>query len=100
MFFQSRSVAGMSLPPLAAVAAIERASMSATAASWPWPGFEPSRLGKLRVVCLSESEPCAGVSAAPKHGPQNAVWTMAPRLISFSVAPLLIRAEATGTLAG
>ena len=45
-----RSVAAVSTPPAAAVAAMERASMSATPVSWPFPGFEPSRLGKFRVV--------------------------------------------------
>ena len=52
--------------------------MRATALSWPFPGLEPSRLGKLRVVCRMERPLLAGVSPAPKHGPQNAVRTMAP----------------------
>ena len=44
------SMAGVRMPPFAVVAAILRASISATPASWPLPGLEPSRLGKLRVV--------------------------------------------------
>ena len=76
-----RSVAEVSRPPLAAVAAIERASMRATAESWPSPGLEPSRLGKLRVVWRMESPLFAGVSPAPKQGPQNAVRTVAPASI-------------------
>ena len=42
--------ADVSTPPFAAVAAIERASISATEAICPSAGLEPSLLSKLRVV--------------------------------------------------
>ena len=68
----SNSVAGVSIPLLAAVAAMERASMSATEEIWPFCSFEPSLLGKFRVECRMLNALFAGVSPAPKQGPQNA----------------------------
>ncbi len=65
-------------PPFAAVAAIDLASIRATEASCPPSGFEPSRFGKFLVVCLMLSPLLAGVSHAPKHGPQKAVLIVAP----------------------
>ena len=84
------------MPPFAAVAAIERASMSATALSWPAPGLEPSRFGKLRVAWRMLSALFAGVSPAPKHGPQNAVFTMAPVAMRSEMAPFASRSINTG----
>ena len=46
---KSNSVAGVSTPLLAAVAAIERASISATEEIWPFCNLEPSLLGKFLV---------------------------------------------------
>ena len=89
MYVTSRSVAAVSLPPFAAVAAMERASISATAAIWPSPGLEPSRLGKLRVVCRMENSPLAGVSPAPKHGPQKHSRKMTPAEIRSKTRPVL-----------
>ena len=57
--------------------------MSATVETCPLEGLEPSRLGKLRVVCRMESAPCAGVSPAPKQGPQKAVFITAPASMKF-----------------
>ena len=93
---QSKACAEVSTPPFAAVAAMERASISATAAIWPFPGLEPSRLGKLRVVCRMLNPLWAGVSPAPKQGPQNAVRITAPAPISSVTAPLVIRSASTG----
>ena len=49
------SSALVSRPPRAALAAMERASIKATADVWPWPGLLPSRLGKFRVCLLYTS---------------------------------------------
>ena len=82
------SVAGVRMPPLAVVAAMLRASIRATPASWPLPGLEPSRLGKLRVVWRMDSAPLAGTSPAPKQGPQKAVRMVAPLAISSLITPV------------
>jgi len=82
------------------VAAIERASISATDAIWPFPGLEPSRLGKLRVLWRIERPPLAGTSPAPKQGPQKAVRTVAPVCMSFAIAPFSTRLMKTGWLDG
>ncbi len=74
--------------------------MSATAESWPPDGLEPSRLGKLRVEWRMDSAPLAGVSPAPKQGPQKAFLSTAPAAISLAVEPLRTRARACGSLAG
>ena len=72
------SVAAVRTPPHDAVAAIERASISATPLSCPSEGFEPSLLGKLRVVCLIERALFEGTSPAPKQGPQKQGLNTAP----------------------
>ena len=77
-------------PLFAAVAAIERASIRATDEIWPFWSFEPSRFGKLRVECLIENALFAGVSPAPKHGPQKAVLSTAPVSIILAAHPFLI----------
>ena len=79
----------VSTPPFAAVAAIERASISATDAIWLLAGLLPSLDSKLRVVCLIDSALLAGTSPAPKHGPQNALLTLAPLLTRSAIAPFL-----------
>ena len=94
------SVAGVRMPPARVVAAMERASISATPAIWPLPGLEPSRLGKLRVVWRMDSEPLAGTSPAPKQGPQKAVRTVAPPAIRLARAPIFISAIMVGWLEG
>ena len=66
---------------------MERASIRATPAIWPSPGLEPSRFGKLRVVWRMDSSPLAGVSPAPKQGPQKLSRKMAPALIRSATAP-------------
>ena len=85
--FTSTSVAAVKYPLFAAVAAIERASINATDAIWPFCTLEPSRFGKFLVECRMENALLAGVSPAPKHGPQNAVLTIAPVSINFATAP-------------
>ena len=81
------SVAAVMYPPFLAVAAMDLASIRATALICPSPGFDPSLLGKLRVVCLSESPLFAGTSPAPKHGPQNEGLMIAPASSRASVLP-------------
>ena len=88
------------MPPLAVVAAILRASISATPASCPLPGLEPSRLGKFRVVWRMDSAPLAGTSPAPKQGPQNAVRTVAPLAISWLMTPVRTSSIMMGWLPG
>ena len=83
-----------------AVAAIERASIRATEASWPCAGIDPSRFGKFRVVCRTQRALLAGVSPAPKQGPQKAVRITAPAAISFSMERFLISSRNIGWLAG
>ena len=83
------SVAAVRYPLFAAVAAIERASINATEAICPLCTLEPSRFGKLRVECLMENPLFAGVSPAPKHGPQNAVFITPPAAIILAAAPFL-----------
>ena len=81
---------------MAAVAAMERASMRATAENWPLPGFEPSRFGKLRVVWRMLKALFAGVSPAPKQGPQKAVLNIAPAARRSATAPLRTKSMYTG----
>ena len=76
--FPHHSVAGVRRPLFAAVAAIERASIRATEEICPLWILEPSRFGKFLVEWRILKALFAGVSPAPKHGPQNAVFTMAP----------------------
>ena len=89
-------MAGVNIPPLAAVAAILLASISATEDICPFPGFEPSLLGKFLVTCLILSIPFAGVSPAPKHGPQNAVLIVAPAAINSDIEPFWTSSIITG----
>ena len=71
-------MAGVSTPLLAAVAAMERASIRATEEIWPFWSLLPSLLGKLRVEWRILNALLAGVSPAPKQGPQKAVFMTAP----------------------
>ena len=87
-------------PPFAAVAAIERASMRATEAVCPSRGFEPSRFGKFLVVWRRLKPRFAGVSPAPKHGPQKAVLTTAPADIRSSRHPFAASSIIAGWLPG
>ncbi len=96
----SISIADVRYPLLAAVAAIERASISATEAICPSVTFEPSLLGKLRVECLIDSPLLGGTSPAPKHGPQNAERTVAPVAIISAITPFLTSSINTGWLDG
>ena len=88
------------MPPLAAVAAMERASMSATSESCPCPGFDPSRLGKLRVVWRMLRPLFDGTSPAPKHGPQNAGFITTPASMRSAVMPSRVTAIDTGVDCG
>ena len=88
------------MPPLTVVAAMLRASISATPASCPLPGLEPSRLGKLRVVWRMDSAPLAGTSPAPKQGPQNAVRMVAPLAIRSVRTPVRVSSIMMGWLPG
>ena len=63
--------------------------------SWPLPGLLPSLLVKFRVVWRIESPLLAGVSPAPKQGPQNAVLTTAPAAIRSVIAPFFTRSMKT-----
>ena len=100
MYSTSISVAGVRYPLLAAVAAIDLASISATDAICPFCNLLPSLLGKLRVECLILNALLAGVSPAPKHGPQNAVFITPPASIIEAAAPFLISSIYTGIDAG
>ena len=86
--------------PAAAVAAMERASISATPDIWPLPGLEPSRLGKLRVVWRRLRPLLAGTSPAPKQGPQKLGLMTAPHSSRSVVAPMRVSSRLTGTLVG
>ena len=81
---------------MAAVAAMLRASINATAAICPWPGLDPSRLGKFRVLCRIDRPLLPGVSPAPKQGPQKAVFTTAPAAIRSPSIPFFIKSMYTG----
>ena len=74
--------------------------MSATPAICPSPGLLPSRLGKLRVVWRMESSPLAGVSPAPKQGPQKHSRMIAPAEAMSVSAPFFISSMAAGMLPG
>ena len=89
-------MAGVILPPQRAVAA----SMRHTAANWPSPGLEPSRLGKFRVVCRRLRPLWAGTSPAPKQGPQKLGLMTAPLCSRSAVAPIFVSSRLTGTLVG
>ena len=93
-------VADVNTPLLAAVAAIDLASMRATDDICPFCSLLPSRLGKFLVECLIENALFAGVSPAPKHGPQNAVLSTAPVSRSFAAHPFLISSMYIGIEAG
>ena len=67
----------------------EITSIRATALIWPSPGLEPSRFGKLRVVWRMENSPLAGVSPAPKQGPQKHSRKMPPAETMSATAPFL-----------
>ena len=84
------------MPLFLAVAATDLASISATADICPEPGFEPSLFGKFLVVCLIDNPLFAGVSPAPKQGPQKAVFTTAPLSIRSATAPFLVVSINTG----
>ena len=68
----------------------KRQSISATDAICPLLTFEPSRFGKFLVEWRIENALFAGTSPAPKHGPQNAVLTVAPVSMIFAMLPFLI----------
>jgi len=85
---------------LAAVAAIDLASISATEEICPFCNLLPSLLGKLRVECLILKALLAGVSPAPKQGPQNAVFITPPAAIISAAHPFLINSIYTGIEAG
>ena len=72
------SSAEVKYPPLNAVAAMDLESISATEAIWPPAGLEPSRFGKFLVLWRIQKSLLPGASEAPKHGPQNAVFTRTP----------------------
>ena len=88
--------AEVSTPPFAAVAAMERASMSATDAICPSAGLEPSRLSKFLVVWRTEKPLLQGTSPAPKQGPQKQGLSTAPLSIRAAAAPLLTSAILAG----
>ena len=96
----SQSVAAVRKPLLAAVAAIDLASISATDDICPFCNLEPSLLGKFLVECLIENALFAGVSPAPKQGPQNAVLTIAPVSMRSARRPFLASSIYIGVLAG
>ena len=96
----SKSVAGVSTPLFALVAAMERASISATEDICPFCSFEPSRLGKFLVEWRILNAWFAGVSPAPKQGPQNAVLSTAPVSISAAAQPFFTNSIYTGMEAG
>ena len=75
---------------LAAVAAMERASISATEEIWPFCSLEPSLLGKFLVEWRMLNALLAGVSPAPKQGPQKAVFITAPVSSRAAAQPFLI----------
>ncbi len=77
-----------------------RASISATKLICPSPGLEPSRLMKLRVVWRMEKAPLAGVSPAPKQGPQKASRSITPLSTRSAATPLRLMASVTGWLPG
>ena len=76
------------------------ASMRATADIWPFAGLEPSRLAKLRVAWRMDRVLLAGVSPAPKQGPQKADFTSAPASMSFASTPSRMRARLMGVEEG
>ena len=69
-----------------------RASIKATMEIWPWPGLEPSRLGKLRVVWRMLRPLLEGTSPAPKHGPQKAGLMTTPASMRSLVTPARLAA--------
>ena len=79
---------------------MERASMSATPDICPSPGLLPSRFGKFRVVWRMENSPLAGVSPAPKHGPQKHSRMIAPAEAMSVSAPFFISWIYAGMLPG
>ena len=79
---------------------MDRASIRHTAANWPSPGLEPSRLGKFLVVWRRLRPLWAGTSPAPKQGPQKLGLITAPLWSRSAVAPVFVSSRLTGTLVG
>ena len=88
------------MPLFAAVAAMERASISATEDICPFWTLEPSLLGKFLVECLMEKALFEGVSPAPKQGPQKQVFTTTPASMKREMEPFLTSSAYTGMEAG
>ena len=88
------------MPPFRAVAAMDLASIRATAAIWPFAGLLPSRLAKFRVAWRMERVLLAGVSPAPKHGPQKAGFMTQPASMSVAAMPFLVMAREMGVEEG
>ena len=63
-------------------------------------GLDPSRLGKFLVECLILNALFAGVSPAPKQGPQNAVLRIAPVSRIAAAAPFFTTSMNIGVEAG
>ena len=93
---KSTSNAEVKTPPFTAVAAIERASISATEAIWLSDGLLPSLLSKFLVVCRMLKPLLHGTSPAPKHGPQKHGFTTAPLSIKDATEPFLTSARFVG----
>ena len=74
--------------------------MRMTPASCPSEGFEPSRLGKFRVVWRIDRPLLAGTSPAPKQGPQKQGLNSAPEVSSDCCTPFSISSRFTGTEGG
>ena len=79
---------------------MERASIRATEAIWPLCSLLPSLLGKFLVEWRMLKALLAGVSPAPKQGPQKAVFMTAPVSRIVAAAPFLISSMYTGMEAG
>ena len=88
------------MPPFAAVAEMERASIKATAEICPSSGLEPSRLSKFLVVWRMLKQSFAGTSPAPKQGPQKQERTETPACIKVAIEPFLTSSVKTGWLPG
>ena len=75
---------------------MERASMRATGGELAAARLRASRFGKLRVVWRMLKALFAGVSPAPKQGPQKAVLNIAPGGQKIGTAPLRTKSMYTG----
>ena len=62
--------------------------------------MEPSRLAKFRVAWRMDSVPLAGVSPAPKQGPQKAGFITHPASIRVAAVPFLVMAREMGVEEG